>query len=314
LRAVKHRLAPAGFLLFHGSFALVLAGALVLDLTRFAANATVAEGESFDVSRSQLDGRPRFPRTGAGYPPVAFTVVDLRPHREGATAVRLEADLLLAGEVRPRTAGVNHPIRVGSTSILVTGVGPTPLLTCETADGASDGAFLKLRPGQEVTHARLEGCGLEILARPVVAATAGTGRTVAMVGDAAAGAAAAELPEGLEVALRTPDGAVTRGVLHPGGSLPAGDGTRRLDMPELRLSGRFQIVDERGGSLLWTSFVLGVAGLVARLVLYRREIAVVHDAPGGRLLVATAADVPGAGEQAEAVAALRAALEPGPGR
>lgn len=51
-------------------------------------------------------------------------------------------------------------------------------------------------------------------------------------------------------------------------------GTDRLVLQDLRFWAGLLIVRERGGGLLIAGFVLGVSGLVWRMLWYRREVAV----------------------------------------
>jgi hypothetical protein len=296
VRAVRFRIAPLGFVFFHGAFALLLAGGLLLDLTRFSGLAYVGEGESLDASTWEFAERPRVPRVGKARPEVSFTVVGVRPRSEGGFPVSLHVELLLRGESKPRIANINEPVNVGMTSVFAISAGPMPLFTCEVGD-AGDGAWVKLVPNPSGrTRFILEPCGLDVLARPYApeasAATREEGQGVML---ASAGVSRLEdvAANGIEVAVRGPDGATARGMLKPGGSLATPDGRRVLHLPELRYYAKLQIVDERGGWLLWAGFILGTVGLVLRLVLFRREIVVVADQAGGRLLFAAAADVVG---------------------
>jgi hypothetical protein len=296
MRAVRFRIAPLGFVCFHGAFALLLAGGVMLDLTRFAGVANVADGESFETVGGEYADVPRAPRIGEPRPRLSFTVDGVHPRSQAGFPVALRVGLLLPGAAAPRVANINEPVEVGTASVLVLSAGPAPLFTCE-AGAASDGAYVKLLPDPSGrTRFLLEPCGLDVLARPHdpepnEAVTPG-GQGVML---ASAGVARLEdvAKNGIEVAVRGPDGAIARGVLRPGGSIETPDGQRVLHMPELRYYAKLQIVDERGGWLLWAGFILGTLGLVLRLVLFRREIVVVADPVGRRLLVATAADVGG---------------------
>lgn len=308
VRAVRFRFAPLGFLLFHGSFGLLLVAGILLDVTRSSVTTRVAEGERFDSAAPRQGDRTRRARVGSAPPALEFEVLAIHVTREpGGRPTRVAADLLFAGELEPRRVEVNHPVVRGSTSVLAMNVGPAPVLACEAPGGGSDGACVKLASAAGVTRVRFEGCGLDVLARPASTGpaapveAAGTGVMLERVGGSA------ELSGGLEVAARGPDGRVTRAVLHPGDAVTMPDG-RRLEMPEFRAYAELQIVDERGGGLLWAAFACAIVGLLARLVLYRRELAVVADPAGGFLHVAAAADGSVWGGQESVVEALAAML------
>lgn len=296
VRGVRFRMAPLGFVLFHGAFVLLLAGGLSVYATRFSGIADVADGETFDASTGEYAARPRTPLLGDTRPDVSFTVAGVRPRSDRGFPIALEVGILPRGESAPRAADINRPVRIGSTSVLVLSAGPTPLFTC-TWDGAGDGTWVKLVPNPSGrSRFLLEPCGLDVLARPLAAdpegAPAGREQGVML-----ANAGVARLEDvsrtGIEVAIRGPDGAVARGVLRPGDSLATPDGRRVLRMPEIRYYARLQIVAERGGGLLWAGFLAGTLGLVLRLVLFRREVVVLADPPGGRVLLAAAADAQG---------------------
>lgn len=295
-RAVRFRVAPLGFVLFHGAFVLLLAGGLLLDMTRFSGVANVGEGEPFDAAVGEYAERPRVPRVGKDRPDVSFTVVGVHPRSERGFPVSLGVDLLLEGEASPRTANINAPVEVGATSLLVLSAGAAPLFVCE-AEGATDGAYVKLVPNATGrTRFFLDPCGLDVLARPYAPEAPEApqqGAQGVMLGSVGVSRLEAVSQTGIEVAVRGPDGAIARGVLRPGDALATPDGKRVLRMPELRYYARLQIIDERGGALLWAGFLLGTLGLVLRLVLFRREIAIVGDPGRARVLIAAAADVAG---------------------
>jgi hypothetical protein len=286
VRGVRYRFAPLGFLAFHGSFLVLLAGGITLDLTRWAATANVAEGEELVVAKGPLAGAPRAPRIRRPPPALSFRLLDVRPFRIDGRAVRLEADVLLPGELQPRRLAMNEPLTVGSTTLLVNGIGPAPLLVCEAPGGASDGAYVKIPRSEAGTRFSFEPCGIEVLAQPGKRAADGRGGGVMLQ------AFPLDEFDGIEIAVRSGGSEPTRGMLRPGEALAAANGAV-LRMEELRLFGAFQIVDERGGGLLWLGFALAIAGLLSRLWLYRREVVVVGDEAAGRVLVAAAVDLAG---------------------
>lgn len=302
-RAVRFRFAPLGFVLFHGAFVLLLAAGIALDLTRFSARVRVAEGESFDAARGPYLVQPRLPRVGPRYPELAFTVLAIRELEESGAPVGLEADLLLGSEGRPSTARVNEPVERGHASLLVVSAGVAPLFTCEVNGVDRDGAYVKLVSGGDaITRFFLPACELDVLARSVGApARPGARDAGGVMLRASPSGAGATLATGLELAVRAPGGEIARGVVRPGGTLATPDG-RVLRVREGRRYAEFQLVHERGGGLLWAAFVAALVGLVARLVLYRREIVVVTD--GARAAIVAVQDTSGVGTQSEAVQAV----------
>ena len=307
-RGVRFRLAPLGFLLFHGSLALLLAAGIVLDLTSFSGLALVAEGEDFDA-KGPYASPPVLPRMGPRYPEIAFRVVAVHAARSGDNPLGLSAEVMVGGEPLPTLVSINEPIVRGAISILIMDARPAPLFVCETSDGAVDGAFVKLRRTPDgANRARLDGCGLDVevrLARRARSEERGVGLARAATQEGIAAA----MPNGLEVTARRAGQPPVSGLVGPGGALSDPGGTFVLRVPEVRLAGEFQVTRERGGGLLWAGFLTGIAGLVTRLWLYRREIAMAVDSTGQRLLIAAASDAGGRGDQAEVVGELCRYLE-----
>jgi hypothetical protein len=233
---------------------------------------------------------------------VGFQLLALRAIREGGKQKRLGADLLFGGEAMPRHVEVSGPAVLGSTSVLILGMGPAPLFTCGGPGDSSDGAWVKLKlDGDRITRFTLPGCGLELLARPAEDGSRSdrTGGSV-MLGTRVEDGGDS-LAAGVELAVRAAGGPVERGALAPGGELALA-GARWVAMPEVRRYGTFEVVDEHGVGLLWAGFALGILGLVFRLLLFRREVVVV--AAGPALLVAAAAEGAGLGGQEALLAEL----------
>ncbi len=307
-RGVRFRLAPLGFLLFHGSLALLLAAGIVLDLTSFSGLALVAEGEEFDA-KGPYPSPPVLPRIGPRYPEVTFRVLAVHAARSGDNPLGLSADVMVGGEPLPTRVSINEPIVRGAVSILIMDARPAPLFVCETSDGAVDGAFVKLRRTPDgANRARLDGCGLEVEVRLARRARSEE-RGVGLARSATQEGIAAAMPNGLEVTARRAGQPPVSGLVGPGGALSDPGKTFLLRVPEVRLAGEFQVTRERGGGLLWAGFLSGIAGLVTRLWLYRREIALAVDSAGQRLFVAAASDAGGRGDQSEVVGDLCRYLE-----
>ncbi len=68
---------------------------------------------------------------------------------------------------------------------------------------------------------------------------------------------------------------VFEGRLRPGEAASWEGG--RLVLEDVRYWAAFQVIAERGGGLLIAGFVLGIAGLIWRLLCYRREVALSWD-------------------------------------
>lgn len=259
---VRHRTAPAGFLLFHGSFFVLCAGGALLFYTRFAGKARLVEGQTFE---GQYQKVIRMPPVG-GPPGLAFTVTEIRPTFQRGEPTDLRATLRFAmpGGSREMESRVNHPARWGSVSVLVEEAGVAPELWVQTPDGftldrVSVAATTK---GSEPTTLTLAGGRISASLEPLWPQAGFPER-----------AALRSLP--LRLALQKDGAELWRGELRPGQALEAGGCLVRLVGHRYWVGAR--IVSERGGGLLMAGFCLAVMGLVWRLIMYRREVGLTWD-------------------------------------
>lgn len=293
---VKHRRAPLGFLLFHLSFFLLSAGGVAIYLTRFVGTAVVTEGQGFageyqEVLRhAPLGGRPE----------IAFDLEAVETRFAAGEPVHLGVTLGFRhpGSQVTRQARVNDPATWGATSILVRSAGIAPVLWLQDAAGFTvDRVAVAARtrsagtglgepaPSGEITTVPLDGGRLHAEIQPLAAAVGFPERRELPV-----------TPIELTVVRTTrgPDGereVLFEGTLRPGEAAPLstslGEAPRlegRLVLEELRYWTGLVIVREHGGALLIAGFTLGIVGLVWRLLLHRREVAVHRDADHLRLV------------------------------
>jgi hypothetical protein len=250
--AVKHRHAAIGFLLFHVSFLFLCAGGALIWYTRWVGEMRVVEGQTSGATSARvLRGRPI-----GGVPDVTFTLDKMEPAFDRGEAVDLRATVRYP-DSPPADAWVNHPVKRGPVSLLVTDIGIAPVL------------WLQDR----------RGFGIDRVAVPVerrVAADvplAGGIVQVRIVPDPREFPPRALL-QGLPFAVEIREGGreVFRGTLRPGeaATLPGG----RVVLSEVRYWGGMKIVSERGGALLITGFVLATIGATWRLLLHRRDVVI----------------------------------------
>lgn len=268
---VKHRTAPLGFVLFHLSFFLVFAGGLALYTTRYVASASLVEGQELRTEDLHVLRRPM---SGAALVP-SFTVDRVDPRFEEGQPVYLGAVVSFrrTGGAVERPARINGPARSGATAVLLQQAGLAPVLWLQDGAGftvdrvaASAGG----RPG-DATPVPLADGRLTVLLEPLPAGTPFPGR-----GELAATALPLQVLAGDEV--------VFAGALRPGEGAVLAGGWGRLVMEEVRYWVGVQVVRERGGGLLVAGFLLGVVGLVWRLLWYRREVALGWDDANVRLV------------------------------
>jgi hypothetical protein len=262
LFGVKHRTAPLGFLLFHLSFFLICAGGISIYYTRFVGTIVLSEGQEFTGSYTGIQRRPPL----GGAPNLRFTLDEVDPRFERGEPVHLGATLRLlqAGSTRTLESRVNHPARWGSARLLVETAGLAPVLWLQDERGFT----------------------LDRVVAPV-RARGGASTVIAMAEDRFTVRLEAGVPDGtfpsreeladtpMELALLEQDRPLFEGALRPGqaAAVPGA----RLVMEELRYWAGVRVIAERGGGVLVAGFVAGIAGLIWRLLLYRREIAVAWD-------------------------------------
>ncbi len=145
--AVKNRLSPIGFLLFHLSFFLCLIGGLTMMYTRFSGYLPLTEGQSFDGDIQQfriINKEPRiFKRLGS----LNLYVEKVQPFYE--REIPTELVVSLQARYRDRTSRevlrINEPMHTGPMSILVQSIGVSPLFIMRSPAGKEiDAAFVSL--------------------------------------------------------------------------------------------------------------------------------------------------------------------------
>ncbi len=263
---VKHRLAPLGFPLFHASFFLICAGAVQLYLTRDVVTVTITEGMEVDSRAGSVIRRALL---GPAAPArIALERVDAK--LEAGRPVALAATIALDG-AGPQTARINDPAVRETLSVLVEGVGIAPVLWLADRGGFTlDRVLVPLvSAGGLPTRVALAPGDVEVVLEPVRLGPRFPER-----------GALATVP--VELRVRKDDATVFEGAIRPGEIVPIGD--RSLRVAEVRYWAGFRLVDERGGGLLVAGFVVAIAGIVWRMVLFRREIAIASG--GGALRIA----------------------------
>jgi hypothetical protein len=258
LWAVKHRTAPLGFLLFHVSFLLIFAGGVLVYYTRFVGSVVLSEGQEFTGQYGKvLRHRPLGPP-----PRLSFMLESVDPRFERGEPVHLSAVFRFRqpGSTEARISEVNHPARWGSTSVLVNRAGLAPVLWLQDSEGFT--------ADRVVTPARTRGGQASDIAL-------GDGRTTVIIRPLA-DTSRFPLRDELRTAplsfLVTQDSRVVfDGELRPGNAATLEEG--RLVLEEIRYWVGMTVVSERGGGLLITGFVVGIGGVIWRLLWYRREVA-----------------------------------------
>lgn len=246
LHAYKGRFSPIGNLLFHASFLLILAGVLFSMISHFEKNLLLMEGQSSE------DG---------------FDVVEIRP--EFWKEKLLFTDLMAGiksdkGEDEVR---ISQAARINGSKITIQGIGYTPKYVFRNMNGGVVDVgyvnlvnfipgsvdnfsipgfpykiYVSIYPDFEVREGKV-GTRSMNLNNPRYGVRVVRGKTMVYSG---------------MLGLR--DEAFFEGF--------------SLSFPEIKYNSTFRIIIDKGEPLIWTGFILMIAGLIWKLLFYRREIAV----------------------------------------
>lgn len=246
LYAYKGRFSPIGNLLFHASFLLILAGVLFSMISHFEKNLLLMEGQSSE------DG---------------FDVVEIKPQfwKEKLLFTDLMAGIKSdKGEDEVR---ISQAARINGSKITIQGIGYTPKYVLRNMNGdVVDVGYVNLVnfiPGS-VDNFSIPGFPYKIY--------------VSIYPDF-------EVREGKvgtrSMNLNNPRYGVrvVRGkTMVYSGMLGLRDEAFfedfSLSFPEIKYNSTFRIIIDKGEPLIWTGFILMIAGLIWKLLFYRREIAV----------------------------------------
>lgn len=260
--AVKHRAAPLGFLLFHISFYLLCLGGALIFTTRFVGVSALIEGQALQGFQQILRSAPML-----GPPDLSLTVESVDAEFENGQALHLEAVFQIDENGVPvkKPSRINHPARSGPSTILVNRAGIAPVLWLQDQQGFTlDRVAVAAQTlGSVGTEVDLGHGAYSLVVKPVV--------------DPSHFPNLSELQATpVEIEARDASGSVVfAGTVRVGHHINLGDAL--LVIPELRFWVGIYVVREYGGTLLIAGFLLGTIGLIWRLMLYRREVAVVWD-------------------------------------
>jgi len=260
--AVKHRTAPLGFLLFHVSFYLLCLGGVGIYTTRFVGVSALVEGQAFQGFNQVLRSAPLL-----GPPNLSLVLDSVDAQFENGQALHLGAEFRISEDGIPveKSSRINHPARSGASTILVNRAGIAPILWLQDKDGftldrVAVAAETLSGKGTEVELA--EGT-IRVRIKPVVDRSHFPDRSELQATP-------------VEIEARNASGSVLfAGTVRVGKHVNLGEAV--LVIPELRYWVGIYVVREYGGTMLIAGFLLGTIGLVWRLMLYRREVAVVWD-------------------------------------
>ncbi len=267
--AVRNRLSPIGFLLFHLSFLLCLIGGLLLVYTRFSGNLTLTEGEEFYADMTKFSIVRNDPVLFKALPNFGITVVKVTPRYDGSVGTDLNVLMRLKyeTEVLDVRAKVNEPVNKGPISILPGNIGISPLFVLkkqESGEEVGGGYFsLKVLKGEEDSF-EFPGMPYKVYVNffPDFAEEKGMGTTRSL-----------EMKNPVfQLRVEQKGKTLYEGRLKPGE--PAAFDGLEISCMEIRYWVDFLVVREYGKSLLFAGFLIGAVGLVMRLIFYQKTVRV----------------------------------------
>ena len=274
--AVKNRLSPIAFGLFHLSFFLILLGGLTSVYTKFVGVIELAEGENFQGEVARYKPNPTLAKIGAP-PRVDFTIKSVVPESIDGTPTGLKVRLV---DVRGQEvlADVNRPYKTDSTTFVVDNVGVAPLFVVKDASGREiDGAYMKLNVmnGKEDVFS-LAGHHFRARFYPDYFLKDGVAATRSQLFNNPV----------FTIAVEREGKPITAGTVPREGSLSFSG--HQLVLQQMPLWVRFSVIKEYGLSVIYAGFALASLAVIWRFLFYRREIigAVREDEVERRLVVA----------------------------
>lgn len=274
--AVKNRLSPIAFMLFHISFFLILLGGLVSVYTEFIGFLDLTQGESFQGELNRYNPSPQLKMPEIGSPPEAsFTVKSIVPHVTQNTPTGISV-LLVDSLGKSHEVGINRPYATEHTAFVFKHLGVSPLFVLKDPSGKEiAGAYIKLDVLQM---------------RPDQFALGGFTYTATFYPDFVMekGKRASRTMEFNNpmffIAVERGGKKIAEGLVPTNGALEFAG--YRLEMREMPFWVRFYVVKERGLSILYAGFAIATIGVIWRLLFYRREIVgAVREVDGLRCLL-----------------------------
>jgi hypothetical protein len=261
LSAEKNRRALLGFIVFHVSFFPILVGGLLLYFTRYESVVVAAEGRAFQFNDGQVLHRGDWGQE----PDHEFGVVEVTPSLEDGVITQLAATLDWrnpSGAVDRQTASVNHPASYGHVDVLVEKAGLTAVLRVLDEEGGTAELIRVPAPVSErdVRLVPLADYQLEVELEPVSMDANFPTRE--------------RLPSTkMEMTIWGQGKELYRGSLAPGEYGRAGVYSVKLE--QILYWASFRIVAERGGGTLIIGFIIGVFGIVWRMLFIKREVGMI---------------------------------------
>lgn len=277
LYAYKGRFSPIGNFLFHISFLFLLAGVGLGIAYRFDGKFILAEGQGISGG---LEEYVSVDYSDLVSPPAISLEVDKISPRFWDKAL-LFTDLkaeVSYGDGKKGVIRLSQPLRLDGARVVIDGLGITPAYLLEDAEGRElDRGYVNLNtflPRSEDWF-QLPDLPYRIYLSyyPDFDIKDGKPFTRSMN----------QINPAFKVKVLNERGKrIFEGFVKPGEAAPF-DGFR-LSILEVKYSGVFRVVYDRGFGFIWTGFIVMITGLVWRLMVYKREIVVRQEDSGNRYI------------------------------
>jgi hypothetical protein len=270
--AVKNRLSPIGFLLFHFSFFLCLIGGIMITYTRFSGNLPLTEGQSFDGNMEQFRVIQKDPKVLKKLPPVGIFVERVRPVYDQGVPTELVVSMQVGygDTVERQVLRINEPMHKGAMSIIVEKIGVSPLFILRGPSGEQvDAAYvsLNLLGGEEDTFQFDTDKSYSFIVKffPDYIKEKGVGatRSIEMKNPA------------MRLVVGKGNSVIYQGTIRMGERADIGSHT--ISFNDIRYWVEFLIVREYGKIPLIAGFIIAGIGLIMRLVFYQKRVRIAID-------------------------------------
>ncbi|MDO8446236.1 MAG: cytochrome c biogenesis protein ResB [Deltaproteobacteria bacterium] len=267
LYAYKGRFSPIGNLLFHISFLFLLIGVGLSIFYRFDGTLLVAEGQG--ISGEDAEYISSTETEYASPPDISFKVEKITPAfwKDMLLFTDLKADMSFDEGKGRGAIRLSQPLRIAGARVTITGIGITPLYILKDDQGMELArSYVNLSiflPGSEGDFQILDSpYRVRVSFYPDFELKDGKGSTRSMN----------PVNPTFEVMVSKNWKRVFKGFLKPDEEARFDD--LSLSFPEFKYNGIFRVVYDRGFVFIWTGFILMIAGLAWRLVVYRKEIVI----------------------------------------
>jgi hypothetical protein len=270
--ALKNRLSPIGFLLFHFSFFLCLIGGLMIMYTRFSGNLPLTEGQSFEGDMAQFRVINKDPKVLKVLPPLGILVERVQPvyDQDVPTELVVSIQVGYGDEIERKVLRINEPLHRGAISIIVEKIGVSPLFILRGPSGEEvDAAYVSLNVlgGQEDTFQLDKDKRYSFIVKffpdYIKEKGIGTTRSIEMKNPA------------IRLVVGKDNKVVYQGTIRPGENADIGDVT--ISFNDIRYWVEFLVVREYGKIPLIAGFIIAGIGLIMRLVFYQKRLRIAID-------------------------------------